>query len=119
VLFPGWLALEEAGLGRAQVPGADKRALQSIQATAGGAGIAATVALFAQQLLWGQGDFGQMHEQQVFEVDPHPGTLAAYVGTIRAGLAAQIFHERKKAFQQMTQVPGVATAIIQATPVAF
>jgi len=79
VLFPQTL-----GLGRAQIPGADEWPLQAIEPTAVGCGVAAAFTASAQQLAVGHRDGGQVEKEQIFEIDPDRGVLAAY---FRAGRA--------------------------------
>lgn len=105
--------VQQAGLRRADVPGADKRPLESLQQAAGGAGIAAVIALPADKLLFGNRNAGQMEKKKIPEVDPNPGPPAADVRAVGAGPAAQLLHEGKERFQQAPDFPGLPAAIGQ------
>lgn len=80
--------VQQAGLRRANIPGADKGPLEALQPAAGGAGIAAVLALPADKLLFGDRDAGQVEKEKIPEVGPYPGPLAADVRAVRAGPAA-------------------------------
>jgi len=105
--------VQQAGLRRADVPGADKGPLEALQPAAGGAGIAAVVALPADKLPFGDRDTGQAEKEKIPEIGPYPGPPAADVRAVGAGPMAQVFHERKEGFQQAPDLPGLHAAIGQ------
>jgi len=80
VVFLGRSLIQETGLLRTHIPGTNERALDSFQPAAVRAGIAAAIPLPAKQLPVRQGNVGQMEKQQIPEIDPHPGALAADIG---------------------------------------
>lgn len=103
--------VQQAGLRRADVPGADKRPLEALQPAARGANIAAMVALPAYKLLLRGRDAGQVEKEKIPEVGPYPGPLTADVRAVGAGAAAQLLHEGKERFQQAPSLPGLSAAI--------
>ena len=87
------LFAQPLGLRRAQVPGAYKWPLETIQPASVRSGVSATFAAPAEQLTVRHENGGQMEKEQIFKIDPHAGVSAADVGASGAGEAAQAIHE--------------------------
>ncbi len=112
-----WCFSKVSGLCRAQVPGADKGALDAIQQAAVGTCIAAMRSPSAEQLLIGNGDVRQMVKQQVLEIRPHTGPPAAIVCATRAQDLAQTIHDGKKDREVQLKTVGQVPGFVQRMPI--
>jgi len=104
---------EQVLLGGAQVPGAGPGPAQAGQAAAGRAAAAAGPFRRAGELARGKRQGTQVHEDQVFEIEPHRGDLTAGGLAGGAGLAAQAVQYWKEGFQTTLQVPGCIAGRIE------
>ena len=93
-------------LGGAQVPGAGPGPAQTGQAAAGRAAAGAGPFRRAGELARGERQVAQVHEHQVFKIEPHCGHMAAGGLAGGAGLAAEAVQHWKQGFQTALQVPG-------------
>jgi hypothetical protein len=73
------LSVKAPGLGGAQIPGADKGALEAVQTAPGGCDIAAALTSLGEQLPGRDGKARQVQKKQILEIEPDPGPLAAVV----------------------------------------
>jgi len=101
-----WHPGEEVFLGGAQVPGAGPGPAQARQAATGRATAAAGPFRRAGELACGERKAAQVHEDQVFKVEPHRGHMAAGGLAGGAGLAAEAVQHWEEGFQAALHVPG-------------
>ncbi len=97
---------EHVFLRGAQVPGTGPGAAQAGQAAACGTAVATDPFRRTAELGCSGFKAAQVHEDQVFEIKPYRGHMAAGCLAGGAGPVAQAVKHRKECFQAASQVPG-------------